>query len=120
MPVLFHDRIKETSTSTGTGNFTLAGAVSQHVTFSSRYSLTDIFYYAITLQGGTEWEVGQGYLSASSTLVRGIVYESSNSDTFVSFSSGTKDVFITFSAIKASVTPTRGQVIAVSTGQAMP
>ena len=91
----FHDRIKETSTSTGTGNFTLLGAVSQFKSFTSSFQVGDTFFYCIVGQTGTEWETGQGYLSNSTTLVRDTVLESSNANAFVTFSASTKDVFVT-------------------------
>ena len=95
-----HDRIKETSTTTGTGDLTLLGAVAQFVAFSTRYAVSPsaIFPYAIVGQSGTEWEVGYGYLSGASTLVRSVVNYSSNGDAAVNFSAGTKDVFVTASA----------------------
>lgn len=95
---IFADRVKETSTSTGTGNFTLAGAVSQFQSFNSAFGTNVEFYYAIVGQTGTEWEVGEGYLSGSTTLVRDVVYSSSNSNAAVNFSAGTKDVFCTIPA----------------------
>jgi hypothetical protein len=90
----FHDRVHETSTTTGTGDFTLAGAATGKVTFTSRFATNERFAYCI--QGATtEWEVGIGYLSGSTTLVRETVLASSNSDAAVNFSSGSKDVFNT-------------------------
>lgn len=95
---IFRDRVKETSTTTGTGDFTLAGAVSQFQSFNSAFGTGVVFYYAIVGQSGTEWEVGEGILSASTTLVRSEVRASSNSNALVSFSAGTKDVFATLPA----------------------
>lgn len=89
------DRVKETSTTTGTGNVTLAGAVAQFEAFSTNYAVGDPFYYAIVGQTGTEWEVGVGELSGGTTLVRTTVLQSSNADGLVNFSAGTKDVFVT-------------------------
>ena len=120
MPALFHDRVKETTTTTGTGNITLAGAVSQFASFTSRYATNDIFYYAIIGQTGTEWEVGKGHLSGSTTLVRDRCFESSNADALVSFSAGTKDVFVTVASDRMSEIWTRGQDLAMATGNAMP
>jgi hypothetical protein len=94
----FHDRVKETTTTTGTGAITLSGAVSQFVSFSSRYQIGDLLTYCISGQTGTEWEVGRGYLTNTTTLLRDTVLESSNADTFVSFSAGTKDIFVTASS----------------------
>lgn len=121
MPQRVYDRVKETSTTTGTGNFTLAGAATQFVTFSSRFAqgtefVADPLYYAIVGQSGTEWEVGRGYLSNSTTLVRLRVFGSSNSDAAVNFSAGTKDVFCTLPAERVEEIFTKGQSLATSIG----
>ncbi len=89
------DRVNETSTTTGTGDFTLDGAVTQYRSFNAAFGLNVWFSYVIKGQTGSEWEVGEGYLSASTTLVRGEVSRSSSSDALVNFSAGTKDVFCT-------------------------
>lgn len=98
MAILFKDRVKETSTDTGTGNFDLAGAVTGFQSFNAAYGTgsSNKFYYCI--EGGAEWEVGIGYMTDSDTLVRETILESSNSDNEVSFSAGTKTVFSTVAA----------------------
>lgn len=89
------DRVKETSTTTGTGNLTLAGAVANFQAFSI-FANDDTFFYAVVHQTVSEWEVGIGtYVSATPALARTTVLESSNADAAVSFSAGTKDVFVT-------------------------
>jgi len=89
------DRIKETTTTTGTGNVTLAGAVAAFRAFSSALANNDTTYYAIVGQTGSEWEIGLGtYVSATPALARTTVLKSSNADALVNFSAGTKDVFI--------------------------
>lgn len=90
------DRVKETTTTTGTGDVTLAGAASGYRDFQSTFELGERFYYCIA--GGTEWEVGYGNLSGTTTLVRETVLESSNAGALVSFAVGTKDVFVTAAA----------------------
>jgi len=93
------DRIKETTTTTGTGNVTLAGAVAAFRAFSSALANNDTTYYAIVGQTGSEWEIGLGtYVSATPALARTTVLKSSNADALVNFSAGTKDVFITQAA----------------------
>ena len=95
MPLVLKDRVKETSTTTGTGTFTLAGASTGFQSFSVIGNGTTTFY-TIALQGGNEWEVGVGtYTSSGTTLARNTVIESSNGGTLVNFSAGTKDVFVT-------------------------
>lgn len=88
------DRVLQSSTTTGTGNFTLAEASVGFRTINSAIGVGPKIYYAIdTSNGGTEWEVGVGYLSDSTTLVREAVLSSSNSNALVSFSAGDKRVF---------------------------
>lgn len=88
----FADRVKDTSTTTGTGNLTLAGSPpSGFVSFNSAFGTNVRFPYVIV--GGAEWECGYGYLSAATTLVRERVTASSNSGSAVNFSAGAKDVF---------------------------
>lgn len=104
------DRIKETTTTTGTGTITLGGAPTGFKTFSSRFATGDEVYYTIVL--GSEWEVGIGTLASSSTISRDQVLASSNSDALVDFSAGTKDVFVTLPGFLATRIMTRGQIFA--------
>lgn len=92
MPVT-DDLVHETSSSTGSGNFTLA-AVTSRQTFNNAFGTggTDVFYYAIVNRDADEWEVGSGSMSDATTLVRDTVIGSSNADSLVTFSAGTKDV----------------------------
>jgi hypothetical protein len=122
MALVVNDRVKETSTTTGTGTFTLAGAVTGFETFSSAIGNSNTTYYAISLQGGAEFEVGLGTVAAG-TLARTTIISSSNSDSAVNFSAGTKDVFCTLPASKAVFkdasdtivgVPSNGFVIAMS------
>jgi hypothetical protein len=103
MALVLNDRVKETSTTTGTGDFTLAGAVTDFESFNSGVGTGNTTYYAIVNPGQDEWEVGLGTLSASTTLQRTTIISSSNSDAAVTFTSGTKDVFCTLPASKAVV-----------------
>jgi hypothetical protein len=116
MPNKFADRVKETSTTTGTGDVTLGGAVAQFESFSGNYVVGEPFFYAIVGQSGTEWEVGIGTLSGGSTLVRTSVLQSSNADALVSFSGGTKDVFVSWAGLQANRAVTRGKAIALGAG----
>jgi hypothetical protein len=96
MALVVKDRVQEVSTTTGTGTFTLAGAVSGFQSFSV-IGNANTTYYAIV--GGTEWEVGLGtYTSSGTTLSRDTILESSNGGTAVNFSAGTKNVFVTYPA----------------------
>jgi len=89
---LYADRVQETSTTTGTGTLTLAGAVTGFRTFTSAIATGERVRYAIS--DGTNWEVGDGVLATSSTLTRENVFASSNSNALVSFGAGTKNVWI--------------------------
>lgn len=102
MAFLVKDRVKETSTTTGTGTVTLAGASSGFQSFSA-IGNGNSTYYCIAAQSGTEWEVGIGtYTSSGTTLSRDTVLSSSNSGSLVNFSAGTKDVFVTYPASKSA------------------
>jgi hypothetical protein len=97
MPLIVKDRVQETSTTTGTGTFTLSGANSGFATFSSAIGNGNTTYYAIV--GGTEWEVGIGTVGAG-TLARTTLLASSTGSA-ISFSAGIKNVFCTYPASKS-------------------
>ena len=99
MALILKDRVQETSTTTGTGTLTLAGAVTQFQTFSSAVGNGNTTYYTIYNAGGTQWEVGLGTVGAG-TLSRDTVLASSNSNSLVSFT-GTLYVFGDYPAGKA-------------------
>jgi len=102
MAFVINDRVKETTTTTGTGTFTLAGAVTGLETFGTGVGNSNTTYYAVTLPGSTEFEVGLGTLSSdSSTIARTTIISSSNSDSAVNFSAGTKTIFCTIPASKS-------------------
>ena len=102
MALVINDRVKETTTTTGTGDVALAGAVTGFETFAAGVGNSNTTYYAIVHQTANEFEVGLGTLDGTSAnLTRTTVISSSNSDAAVNFSAGTKDVFCTFPASKA-------------------
>ena len=102
MALVLNDRVKETTTTTGTGTFTLAGAVTGFETFGAGVGNSNTTYYAVTLPGSAEFEVGLGTLNSdSSTIARTTVISSSNSDNAVNFSAGTKTIFCTIPASKS-------------------
>ena len=104
MALVLDDRVKETSTTTGTGTLDLSGAVSGFQTFVAGIGDSNTTYYAIVNRDEAEWETGLGTITDSSTdtLARTTVIASSNSDSAVNFSSGTKDVFVTLPASKVA------------------
>jgi len=97
MALLLADRVQETTTTTGTGTITLAGAVTNFVTFSSVLSNSDTTFYVIVDSINFDWEVGEGTYS-SNTLSRDTVKSSSNAGSLVNFGTGTKTVFISLPA----------------------
>jgi hypothetical protein len=100
MALILKDRVQETSTTTGTGTFTLNGAVEGFSSFSV-IGDGNTTYYSITSQG-TQFEIGIGtYTSSGTTLSRDTVLASSNSNNLVNFSAGTKNVFVTYPAGKS-------------------
>jgi len=101
MAHVINDRVKETTTTTGTGAVSLGGAVTGFETFAAGIGNSNTTYYAIAHQTESEFEVGLGTLdSDSSDLTRTTVISSSNSDSAVDFAAGTKDVFVTIPASK--------------------
>ena len=102
MALVLADRVKESTTTTGTGAISLAGAAVGFQTFSTAIGNANICYYTVADQSGVDWEVGIGtYTSAGNTLSRDTVISSSNTGSLVTFSAGTKDVFVTYPAGRA-------------------
>jgi hypothetical protein len=109
MPFVIADRVKETTTTTGTGNITLAGAATGFRTFSSAIGVNNTTHYAIVSSTGAQWEVGFGTLTGTTTLARTSVYRnSSGGTTALNFSSGTKTVFVTMAAAPRNNNTTLG------------
>jgi len=104
MALVVHDRVKETSTTTGTGTLNLGGAVSGFESFVAAIGNSNTTYYAITASNG-DFEVGLGTVTDATpdTLARTTVITSSNSNNAVNFSAGTKDVFCTMPASKSVI-----------------
>lgn len=103
MPNL-RDRVKESTTTTGMGNITLAGAAAGFLTFNNAIGVGPYFTYCMEVPGSTDWEIGIGHLTGSTTLVRDTVLKSSNSNALVNFSAGTKQIFLTLAADRAPYT----------------
>ena len=105
MALVINDRVKETSTTQGTGDITLAGAATGFITFNSGIGTSNTTYYAIFEQGTANFEVGLGTLSGSTTLQRDTVLSNSAGNTSkINFNSGgssTLDVFCTMPASKS-------------------
>ncbi len=109
MALVLKDRVKETTTTTGTGSFSLAGAVTGYDSFGQIGS-GNTTYYAVYLDGGSEWEVGIGTYTAPSTLSRDTILASSNSGNIVTFSAGQKTIWCDYPAGKAVYTDATGSI----------
>jgi len=103
MALVVKDRVKESSTTSGTGTLTLAGAVTGFQAFSAALSDGDTTYYAIAESSTGAWEVGLGtYTTSGTTLARTTILDSSNSGSAINLSGAGADVFITQPADKAA------------------
>jgi hypothetical protein len=101
--LVINDRVKETSTSVGTGTINLLGASQGFETFVAGIGNGVQTYYCISSTSLTEFEIGIGTVTdaATDTLSRQTVLSSTNSNNLVNFQGGTKDVFCTVPAKKA-------------------
>jgi hypothetical protein len=100
MAFVLADRVKETTTTTGTGTVTLLGASTGYQSFAV-IGDANTTYYTIASQSGSEWEVGIGtYTSSGTTLARTTVLSNSSATqpSALNFSAGTKDVFVSYPA----------------------
>jgi hypothetical protein len=104
MAFIIKDRVKEGTTTTGTGAFTLGGSSATFDPFNSFMTNGDTTYYAVvhTASGVDEWEVGLGTWNTGNTLTRTTVLGGSNGTSAVDFSAGTKDIFMTYPAAAAA------------------
>jgi len=108
MALVVKDRVKESSTTTGTGAYTLAGAEAGFQTFSA-IGDGNTTYYAAT--DGTYWEVGIGtYTASGTTLARTTILSSTNSNNAVSWTAGEKLIFVTQPSSKASFLDASGNL----------
>ena len=117
MALVLNDRVKETTTTTGTGTINLAGAETGFETFVQGVGNSNTTYYAIVHTSANEFEVGLGTVTDASpdTLSRTTIISGTNSDSAVDFSAGTKNVFCTLPASKAVILDGSGNVLIGST-----
>jgi len=121
MALVINDRVKESSSTSGTGTIALAGVVQGFETFAAGIGNNNETYYAAYEDGTNNWEVGRGTLDATSAnLARTEVITSSNSDAAVNFSGNTLEVFCTLPASKAVYLDASGSPVgAASSGFAL-
>ena len=118
MALVIADRVKDSTTTTGTGTVTLSGTAATGYQNFSVIGNGNTTYYTIAGQGTTEWEVGIGtYTTAGPTLARTTILSSSNAGAAVNFSAGTKDVFVTYPSEYATFTGA-GQAIVLNNATA--
>ena len=99
MAFVINDRVKETTSTLGTGTVTLSGAALGFQSFSSGIGAGNSTYYTIAL--GNQWEVGIGTVTNATTFTRDSIISSSNTSSLVNFSSGIKDIFCALPAVWA-------------------
>jgi hypothetical protein len=119
MALVLADRVKDTTTTTGTGSVTLSGSPpAGFQSFGAAIGNGNTTYY--TISGGSQWEVGIGtYNSTGVVLNRDTVLSSSNSGNLVNFSAGDKDVFVTYPAERSVNEDATGNVNINITGSAV-
>jgi len=119
MPIIA-DRVRETSTTSGTGTITLAGAVTGYQSFATALgsSSTSVPYCIVDNTAAT-WEVGLGTFNGTTSLSRDTVTASSNAGALVNFAANSKDVFLDASATVVHHS-NLGYVLATASGMAMP
>lgn len=115
MALAVKDRVRETSTTSGTGTLTLAGAVTGFQAFSVIGNANTTYYGIVDATTG-DWEVGIGtYTLSGTTLSRTTVLSSSNAGSLVNFAANSKDVFVTYPSSKSVYLDASGNVIGLGT-----
>lgn len=94
MTLIVKNRVRETTTTNGTGPIALLGAVSDHRSFGSVMSVNDTAWVTIVHPGSGEWETSRATYSATNQITRTTVIDGSNGASAVTFTAGTKDVFL--------------------------
>ena len=118
MAFVVSDRVRETSSSTGTGAFAVTGAFTGYTTFAATIGEGNSTYYTITNDSLGQWEVGVGTYSAGS-ITRDAVLTSSNNNLIVNFGAGAKEVFCTLPAERAVFNNPDGSLVYDPAGSAI-
>jgi len=112
MAFVLTDRVKETSTTSGTGAVTLGSAYGGFQTFADAIGNNNKTYYGI--EDGVNWEIGIGtYTSSSNSLSRDVVLSSSTGSK-LSLSGGVSTIFCTYPANRAFIMTENGYASGVS------
>ena len=123
MALVINDRVRETSTTSGTGTLNLAGAVTGFRTFVDGIGNSNTTYYAIFEEGTNLFEIGLGTVTDATpdTLARDTVLSNSSGNTSkITFSGGTLSVFCTMPASKSVYLDSSGNPVgAASAGFAL-
>ena len=113
MALIIKDRVQETSTTSGTGTLTLAGAVTGYQSFGSAIGNGNTTYYGIYANGYADWEVGIGTVTVTggtTTLARTTVLASSNAGSLVNFSGAQLSVWGDMPAAKGAYFDLNGNI----------
>ena len=111
MALALKDRVKETTSTTGTGTVTLDGAAAGFQSFAAVGNGNQTFYAIVDATSGA-WEVGVGtYTSSGTTLSRTTVVSSSNAGSLVNFGAGSKDVFVTYPSSRSVYLDAAGSAV---------
>jgi hypothetical protein len=114
MALVLADRVKETTTTSGTGTYTLAGSITGFQSFGDGVGNGNTTYYTCT--DGSSFEIGIGtYTASGSTLARTTILKSTNSNSAVDWGSTTKDIFVTYPADKAVFKDASGNLAGLGT-----
>lgn len=96
MSINYADRVKDTTTTTGTGPFTVSNsAPTGFQTFDSKFGVGSYaagYQFPVTVDGGANWVTGYGHLSSATVVVIDTILDSSNGGAAVTFPAGSKDV----------------------------
>lgn len=118
MAFVVSDRVRETSTSTGTGPFAPTGAFTGYTTFAAAIGAGNSTYYTITNDSAGQWEVGVGTFDGTE-VSRDLILTSSNNNLIVNFSAGTKEIFCTLPAERAVYNNPDGSLVYDPAGSAI-
>jgi len=120
MAFVVSDRVRETTSTGGTGTMTLGGAFPGFTTFGVAIGGGNTTFYTISDSTNNTWEVGAGtYTAAGNTLSRDVVFKSSNSNALVNFATGPKDIFCDLPAERAVYNNVDGSLVYDPAGTAL-